>query len=190
MLTDMPNAGYNTIGLACRLAFQMGLHQQSRWQRGDPYATHMSQRVFWTLYFIDRRISLACGRPYGIRDQDIDVDEPAWLCDKDVRPEQPLPAANLEESCNMYLWCMIRFAQFAGDIQDQVFSASTSAPAAEEAVGVLDGRIKFWGETVLPKIPLLPRQGAPSTRHLRQQLLVYTVSSSIARYMFLALTIS
>lgn len=42
----------------------------------------MRQRLFWTVYFVDRRISLSCGRPYGLRDSDIDVDEPAWVDDK------------------------------------------------------------------------------------------------------------
>lgn len=87
MHTDMPNAAYNVAGLACRASFQFGLHQQSFW--GDdcsPYLAHMRQRLFWTVYFIDRRISLSCGRPYAIRDSDIDLDEPEWVDDK-VRPK-------------------------------------------------------------------------------------------------------
>lgn len=83
MHSDKPNAAYNAVGLACRLCFQFGLHQQPR---GGPelnqYDTHIRQRVLWTVYFTDRRISLSCGRPYGMCDVDIDIDEPAWIDDR------------------------------------------------------------------------------------------------------------
>jgi hypothetical protein len=42
----------------------------------------MRQRVFWTVYFVDRRIALSCGRPYGIKDSDIRTEKPAWLHDE------------------------------------------------------------------------------------------------------------
>lgn len=42
----------------------------------------MRQRIFWTVYFVDRRISLSCGRPYSIREADIEIEQPAYLCDK------------------------------------------------------------------------------------------------------------
>src|SRR6202000_888489 len=100
--------------------FQIGLHQQSRWGPIDsPYRNHMNQRVFWTLYFTDRRVALSCGRPYGMKDDDIDVGEAAWLNDKVhisnllnslahsqlkvVLPNEPLPQPDLIESNNMYL---------------------------------------------------------------------------------------
>jgi hypothetical protein len=79
---DKPNAAYNVIGIACRLSFQFGLHQQSCWSNCSPFQIHMRQRIFWTIYFADRRISLSCGRPYGIRDLDIDVDQPSWVYDR------------------------------------------------------------------------------------------------------------
>ena len=80
---DKANAAYNVAGLACRLSFQFGLHQQRLWGTGcSPFLRHMRQRLFWTIYFIDRRISLSCGRPYGVRDSDIDVDLPAMIDDK------------------------------------------------------------------------------------------------------------
>ncbi len=87
MHADKSSAAYNAIGIACRLSFQFGLHNQPRWdQRCDPFSIHMRQRVFWTVYFVDRRIALSCGRPYGIRDSDIRVEKPAWLHDKASEP--------------------------------------------------------------------------------------------------------
>ena len=66
----------------------------------------MKQRILWTTYFVDRRIALSCGRPYGMADRDIDVDLPVWISDKDLHPEKRLPQVNVEDSFMMYLSCM------------------------------------------------------------------------------------
>lgn len=79
---DIPNAAYNAIGLACRLCFQFGLHQQSSWRNYTPFEIHMRQRIFWTAYILDRKISLSCGRPYCIREPGIDIEQPAYLPDR------------------------------------------------------------------------------------------------------------
>jgi hypothetical protein len=42
----------------------------------------MRQRIFWTAYVLDREVSLSCGRPYGIRESSIDIEQPAYLFDK------------------------------------------------------------------------------------------------------------
>ncbi|KAF2472467.1 uncharacterized protein BDR25DRAFT_302638 [Lindgomyces ingoldianus] len=172
---DKPNAAYNVIGLACRLCFQFGLHQQSCWGNCSPYAVHVRQLIFWTVYFTDRRIALSCGRPYGIRDLDIDVEQPSWIYDKELYPDQPLPEPNVSRSSNMYLTCMVSWAKLAGDVWDQVFAPGAARRGVDgENAAVLDARIKHWTEAVLPTIPLLPTDQPPEVRHLRQHVLVHT----------------
>ncbi|KAK5168855.1 uncharacterized protein LTR77_006164 [Saxophila tyrrhenica] len=173
---DRPNAAYNTAGLACRLCFQFGLHQQSRWlHSNDEYQIHMKQRILWTAYFVDRRIALSCGRPYSMADRDIAVDLPAWLDDRKLHPNQPLPQPDAETSDLPYLACMVNFAKLGGEIWDQMFSAgaSKSTPKAE-TIAILDAKIKHWADDALPKVPLIPTSRAPLLRHRRQQVLVYT----------------
>ncbi|KAL1853090.1 hypothetical protein VTK73DRAFT_9106 [Phialemonium thermophilum] len=139
----------------------------------------MRQRLFWTVYFLDRRISLSCGRPYAIRDSDVDVDLPAWIDDKALYPDQPLPDAASENNYNAYLSCMVAFARFAGEIWDQIFSAAAAhTPELGEKIAILDTRIRYWLDTTLPSTPLLPSQEPPTTRQLWQHSLVRTVSSS------------
>ncbi|OQU94101.1 Fungal Zn2-Cys6 binuclear cluster domain-containing protein [Cladophialophora immunda] len=171
---DRSSAAYSAIGIACRLCFQLGLHNEPRWGKDhSPYAVHMRQRVFWTVYFVDRRISLSCGRPYGIRDSDIRVDKPEWIYDKMLSTNSPPPSPDSETSAIMYLVCMISFGKLAGEVWDTMFSASVDGPSSE-AIAILDAKIKHWKETTLPTIPLLPRHTSPTRRHLRQQLLVNT----------------
>ncbi|KAK4895750.1 hypothetical protein LTR27_006232 [Elasticomyces elasticus] len=176
---DRPNAAYNIAGLICRLCFQFGLHQQSRWpEDAHTYGRHMKERIFWTAYFVDRRIALSCGRPYGMNDRDIDVDLPAHIADKDLYLDQPLPAANPETSSMVYLTCMIAFAKFSGEVWDNMFSAASTAQGFDarqsEMATVLDAKIRYWLDAVLPGLPILPFTFTPSKQHLRQQLLVST----------------
>lgn len=172
---DKPNAAYNVIGLACRLCFQFGLHQQTLWRNCTPFAVHLRQRIFWTLYYTDRLISLSCRRPYGIRDHDIDVDEPSWISDAELNPDQPLPEPNINQSANVYLSCMVSWAKLAGDVWDQVFAAVASENGIDsEKVANVDARITHWRAVSLPIIPLLPVDRHPETRQRRQHVLVHT----------------
>ncbi|KAK5747137.1 hypothetical protein LTR17_000270 [Elasticomyces elasticus] len=48
---DRPNAAYNIAGLMCRLCFQFGLHQQSRWpEDAHTHGGHLKERIFRTAY--------------------------------------------------------------------------------------------------------------------------------------------
>lgn len=69
----------------------MGLHDNRRWRRLFGDDIERPQRIFWTLYYVDRRISLSCGRPYGIRDSDIHVEEPMVGYSPDVSLCLPIP---------------------------------------------------------------------------------------------------
>lgn len=173
---DRPNAAYNIAGLACRLCYQFGLHQQSRWDENESsYNTHMKQRILWTTYFVDRRIALSCGRPFGMNDSDIAVQFPSYIDDKELRSDAPLPRPNLETSFLPYMACMVSFARFSGEIWEKVFSASASnADALNEEIAVLDTRISHWASHILPSIPLLPPSDQPTVRHIRQHILVHT----------------
>ncbi|KAF2258214.1 hypothetical protein CC78DRAFT_587376 [Lojkania enalia] len=175
-LTDRPNAAYNVIGLACRLSFQLSLHQQLSWRYCTPFDIHMRQRIFWTLYFMERRIALSCGRPYSIRESDIDVEQPSWIYDRNLHPDQSLPELDEVRSSNIYLSCMSSWAKFAGDVWDQVLAASATRRGVDgENATVLDARIKHWTEITLPSsIPLIPRNQPPDIEHLKQRLQVYT----------------
>lgn len=135
----------------------------------------MRQRIIWTVYVTDRRIALSCGRPYGIRDSDVDVEQPLWLYDRELYPDQPLPEPDVNRSTVLFLHAMTSWGKFVGDVWDQVFSPSCTKRALQgENAFILDARIKHWTEAVLPTIPLLPPDHQPESRHLRQHTLVHT----------------
>lgn len=148
----------------------------------------MRQRVFWTVYFLDRRISLSCGRPYSLREADIDIEQPAYLWDKvsvillsqvssnnskEIHPDQPLPEANVAQSSNVYLNCMVCWGRLAADVWDGLFAATVSKDGiANDNTLMFDARIKHWTDVVFPTIPLLQPEYPPEPRQLRQHTIV------------------
>lgn len=68
------NAASRLQGLAVRMAFHLGLHrcpmQFSAFPREE---ARLRQRIFWSIYCIDRYISIRLGVPLAIRDTDINA---------------------------------------------------------------------------------------------------------------------
>lgn len=188
MYADKGDAAYSIMGIATRLCFQAGLHHQSSWRTYTPFEIHMRQRIFWTVYFLDRRISLSCGRPYSLREADIDIEQPAYLYDKasgvlpnhissnnakEIHPDQPLPDANVAQSSNVYLNCMVCWGRLAADVWDGLFAATVSKDGiANDNTLMFDARIKHWTDVVFPTIPLLQPEYPPEPRQLRQYTIV------------------
>jgi hypothetical protein len=68
------NAASRLGGLIMRMAVQLGLHRcPARFPAFTSGARELRQRVFWSLYAIDRFICQSMGLPLGLHDDDIDV---------------------------------------------------------------------------------------------------------------------
>ncbi|KAG9187412.1 hypothetical protein G6011_05283 [Alternaria panax] len=68
------NAASRIGGLIMRMAVQLGLHRcPARFPAFTSSARELRQRVFWSLYAIDRFISQSMGLPLGLQDDDLDV---------------------------------------------------------------------------------------------------------------------
>ncbi|CZR68640.1 related to purine utilization positive regulator [Phialocephala subalpina] len=65
-------------GLALRQCIELGYHRSARKfsLSLDPLRLEMRKRVFWCSYGIDRAASMTLGRPFGIPDQEIDIEYP------------------------------------------------------------------------------------------------------------------
>jgi CDGSH-type Zn-finger protein len=80
-----PNSAICICGAAVNKAFAAGLHRDivhsSRFAKDltelDCMRIKERQNTFWTLYALDRRLSLTMGRPASINEMDIDIPEPS-----------------------------------------------------------------------------------------------------------------
>lgn len=68
------NAASRLGGLMVRAVFQLGLHRcPVRFATFSRAECEMRQRLFWSIYYLDRYICQSLGTPITLRDDDIDV---------------------------------------------------------------------------------------------------------------------
>ncbi|CAI6099248.1 unnamed protein product [Clonostachys chloroleuca] len=80
-----------TVGLALRLALGIDMHRQETTPCGSFVQEEMRKRLFWSIYTMDRSISIAMGRPTGL--QDVDITAALPLCLSDDQLLQPRETA-------------------------------------------------------------------------------------------------
>ncbi|GJP93635.1 transcriptional regulator family: Fungal Specific TF [Aspergillus niger] len=62
------------VGVAARMAIGIGLHSSSSYANLPSDVIEYRKRIFFSLYMMDRVVSIALGRPFAIHDADIDVE--------------------------------------------------------------------------------------------------------------------
>ncbi|KAF2623492.1 hypothetical protein BU25DRAFT_375634 [Macroventuria anomochaeta] len=144
-LVDQPSLAYNTIGLASRYVLQQGLNRQTSFAGSGMWEIYERSRVFWNILVTDRRISLSCGRPYTIRDADIDVERPSDMYQRDVFPNlQPSESRvkhDESDSANAFLDCMIHWSRFAGSLWDSLLAAHVFTDPLADKIATFDAAI-------------------------------------------------
>jgi len=86
------DAAFLYIGLALRMAISLGLHQEVDDPGMDIIEREHRRRVWWSVYSMDRIISVKSGNPISIHDEDIDVAWPSPIpgLDPDLSPPRVL----------------------------------------------------------------------------------------------------
>ncbi|RAL15079.1 MFS transporter [Aspergillus homomorphus CBS 101889] len=80
------------VGLAMRTAIDLGLHRKANENNLDPFTAQMRRRLFWTVYYLERVVSMSLGRPFSIADRHIDLPLPLDV-DDDVQDPAVLTAS-------------------------------------------------------------------------------------------------
>ncbi|KAH8689523.1 putative C6 transcription factor [Talaromyces proteolyticus] len=73
---DTSGLSYTYFGLAIKMAIQNGMHRKYAAEGLDTHMQEVRNRVFWTAFTIEKRISILHGRPASIIDSDVDADLP------------------------------------------------------------------------------------------------------------------
>ncbi|CAG9946148.1 unnamed protein product [Clonostachys rosea f. rosea IK726] len=74
--TTSRDAGYNLLGLALRMAINMGLHRHFVSESIHPDIRELRNRLWWSIYVADRLYSIEMGRPLAINDAEINAPYP------------------------------------------------------------------------------------------------------------------
>lgn len=73
------------IGLAMRTCVDLGLHLRRSEVGLDPAVVQHRRHLFWTVYSLERNISIALGNPVSLSDRHINVDLPTVMDESDYR---------------------------------------------------------------------------------------------------------
>lgn len=147
---DKANAAYDTMSRVVRLCFRIGLNNQTSWTNCTPFEVAMRQRIFWTVFYLERNLALTCGMPYLIRASDFKVDLPMNLDDHFMSPTEPLPVETPERSYAPYLSFIVKWGELSSEIWDAIFGVNAQKPTSQEFVASMDGRILY----TISQIPL------------------------------------
>ncbi|EXJ90156.1 hypothetical protein A1O3_03225 [Capronia epimyces CBS 606.96] len=151
LYAEKPSGAYDTMGRAVRLSWQLGLHDQQSWSGLSPFEVVMRQRIFWTVFYLERNIALHAGAPYLIRQSDFKVDLPPNLDDRLLFPDRPLPTP---EGCptDSYLAAASRWGYLTAEIWDTIYAVNAQRPTSAEFIATMDARIQFTGSRIPPKL--------------------------------------
>uniref|UniRef100_A0A8H7TTE2 Xylanolytic transcriptional activator regulatory domain-containing protein n=1 Tax=Bionectria ochroleuca TaxID=29856 RepID=A0A8H7TTE2_BIOOC len=102
--TTSRDAGYNLLGLALRMAINMGLHRHFVSESIHPDIRELRNRLWWSIYVADRLYSIEMGRPLAINDAEINapypVDVSGWT-DIHGRPRKVDGLVSLARICRI-----------------------------------------------------------------------------------------
>ncbi|KAJ8125747.1 hypothetical protein O1611_g7892 [Lasiodiplodia mahajangana] len=159
-----PNTWF-LVGTAARIAIGMGLHADSIYQSLPIDEAERRKRLFFSIYMMDRVVSVALGRPFAIHDDDIDVSPFAGVDEDNITPTEIRPQPGLQLSLITVPLHILALRRIASKIASQVYSprASTSLSMEERETSIhaLHEELITWRRNM--PFPL-PQDSASSSR--------------------------
>ncbi|KAF9582311.1 hypothetical protein BGW38_000360, partial [Lunasporangiospora selenospora] len=143
------------LGMATRMAQDLGMHRSSaRWQL-PPLETEIRKRLWWACYIMDRWVSAAMGRPMAIDDTDCDVEYPSAVehdwAEYDEATSSPRENGDKSKSEQplmlRYFIESIKLSRILGQILRRVYAATTrnhGPSQVSSAVAELDTMLTKW----------------------------------------------
>jgi len=118
-----PNTWY-LVGVGVRIAIGIGLHAapSPAVLRLPLDVQEYRKRLFFSLYMMDRVVSVSLGRPFGIQDHDIEIDNFANVDDENILPDVVLPQSQLRPSAAAVPLHILALRKICGKIFEQVYS--------------------------------------------------------------------
>ncbi|PLB39593.1 Zn(II)2Cys6 transcription factor [Aspergillus candidus] len=108
---DTSGLCYTYFGLALKMAIQNGMHRKYQGEGLSPRTIEVRNRVFWTAYTIEKRVSILHGRPVSLSDSDVDaafpVDFPGLM-----------PAGQVSNHTNMIT--LIKLTLKLGEVANEI----------------------------------------------------------------------
>ncbi|KAE8383334.1 hypothetical protein BDV26DRAFT_277281 [Aspergillus bertholletiae] len=138
------------IGLAMRTAIDLGLHRKANEVNLDPFTAQLRRRLFWTVYYLERVISMSLGRPFSIADRNIDLPLPLDV-DDDVRDPAILTTPPLTDkpTTMTYALYLIKIRQIDSKVQHKIYRADRPLHTLRSKMDRLFLELKEWKQSAV-----------------------------------------
>ncbi|KFY31346.1 hypothetical protein V493_01186 [Pseudogymnoascus sp. VKM F-4281 (FW-2241)] len=178
------NAASRLQGLAVRMAFHLGLHrcpmQFSAFPREE---ARLRQRLLWSIYCIDRYISIRLGIPLAIRDADIEACFPTLERHLDGAQSQPDANGRLD-----LFGFLARHAEIRGSITELRNKSVLYKQTETDDATVIDAKLSKWWNEVDEYLESSSHESLPISRYHQVTLVVLRYESIIALNKFTVAT--
>lgn len=151
-----PNTWF-LVGVAARMAIGMGLHASDTYKSLAVDVAEYQKRLFFSLYMMDRVVSVALGRPFAIHDDDIDVEPFADADDEQIKPDGIIPRGTLEPSSMAVPLHILALRRIASDTRSLVHSIKSSQEqnqaVKDQTIQALHKRLIEWRRSMPFPLP-------------------------------------
>ncbi|KAI8939889.1 hypothetical protein NX059_003618 [Plenodomus lindquistii] len=125
---------YMLIGCAVRLSHARGLHLRPNSSRVTFEASQQRSWLFWTLYCVEKHLTLRSGRPSAIDDDDISCELPTWA--PDAHPQ----------FVELFS-CMVKQAKYSSAIAKGLLTVKARSRSLAEKIKLVkhfDNKLTTW----------------------------------------------
>ena len=175
------SAASEAISVTWKLATSIRLNNNKAWPAEDVKRTLQKQKLWWTIYFLDRQISRRSGIAYHIRDTEFNVDD--FTLNGNAVDGNLVPQTDWHSSITRsYFQALISSARLWGHVWDTFFAVGATKQGDWMEVEITDARILnarrqlpralTWDSDELANYTLSDEDEP----HIRRRLQLFTVS--------------
>lgn len=149
------NECWYLFGTALQVVTALGLHRKcpvKLSKNGCSYfELELRKRIFWSVYVLDKYLSIMFGRPRLLHDEDIDQELPDEINDEDLLEEDPARRTGSTDSMMIASVLHYRLGRILGEISRQLYSINPlSRDSPLETAVRLTSELEKWKESVPP----------------------------------------
>ncbi|KAJ6008336.1 hypothetical protein N7540_012312 [Penicillium herquei] len=149
------NECWYSFGTALQVVTALGLHRKwpaKRSKKGCSYLElELRKRIFWSVYTLDKYLSIMFGRPRLLHDEDIDQELPDEMNDEDLLEEDPTRRTGSTDSMMIASVLHYRLGRILGEISRQLYSINPLSGASPLDTAIrLTSELERWKESVPP----------------------------------------
>ncbi|KAH7143492.1 hypothetical protein EDB81DRAFT_934775 [Dactylonectria macrodidyma] len=134
------NAAHEAVSQAVCLCYRTNLHNQPAWRDCSPFEVHIRQRIFWSLFCLERNINQLRCVPSLIAENEIRVDLPAMLDDRVLGHSERLPNETPRSSFGPYFHSTVMLTRLTSETWRAMFGAHAKRPIKEDFIAAMDAK--------------------------------------------------